>query len=309
MTGNEVLLTADCGLRTMSLEERLERGEVIHYPVCPFSLLEGDDRRFLLEQRLAGRAHKNISYDPQSGKVAGFQRQSSSQVLRLRDLLAAFSGIATAWLARTLPRYTRHWQLDRVSFRPEEEATRRLRQTARNDLLHVDAFPSRPTHGRRILRLFVNINPTDPRIWVTSDPFAKLFARYGKDAGLPSDCRLSIVDFRWWSGLLGFLRSKIKNQQSKMTTCSAYDAFMIRFHDYLKANDEFQERGPKRFWSFAPGAAWLAFTDTASHAVLRGRYALEHSYFVAPEDLALPDEAPAAILARACRKPVPGRAA
>ena len=39
-------------------------------------------------------------------------------------------------------------------------------------------------------------------------------------------------------------------------------------------------------------------TDTCSHAVLRGRFALEHSYFVAPQSLALPDESPAALLAR-----------
>ena len=56
-------------------------------------------------------------------------------------------------------------------------------------------------------------------------------------------------------------------------------------------------------------AAWLAFTDVCSHAVLRGRYALEHSYFVAPEALALPDESPPALLARACGMPVLGRAA
>ena len=84
---------------------------------------------------------------------------------------------------------------------------------------------------------------------------------------------------------------------------------MLRFHDYLKANDEFQERGPKRFWTFPPGACWLAMTDTASHAVLRGRYALEHSYFIAPEALALPEESPAALLARLCGTAVLGRAA
>ena len=43
------------------------------------------------------------------------------------------------------------------------------------------------THGggRRILRLFVNINPTDPRIWATSLTFAQVFGRYGRLVGLP----------------------------------------------------------------------------------------------------------------------------
>jgi hypothetical protein len=79
---------------------------------------------------------------------------------------------------------------------------------------------------------------------------------------------------------------------------------MLRFHDFLKANDDFQEHGPKRYWEFQPGSAWLVFTDTASHAVLRGRFALEHSYFVPPEALVLPDESPPALLARACGRPV-----
>ena len=50
--------------------------------------------------------------------------------------------------------YAATWKPDRGSYRPEEEATRRLRLTARNDLIHVDAFPNRPTQGYRILRVF-----------------------------------------------------------------------------------------------------------------------------------------------------------
>jgi hypothetical protein len=84
---------------------------------------------------------------------------------------------------------------------------------------------------------------------------------------------------------------------------------MLRFHDFLKAHDEFQEKGPKRFWTFVPGSAWLAMTDVTSHAALRGRFALEHSYFVAPESLALPEESPPALLERACGVPMLHRAA
>jgi 3-deoxy-D-manno-oct-2-ulosonic acid (Kdo) hydroxylase len=284
-----------------ALEERLERGEIIHYPVCPFPVAEGDDRQFLLQQRLGNKAHKNISYDPSTGKAGGFLRQSAEQAERLRLLLVHFADTATAWLARTLPRYAPAWQRDRVSFRPEEEATRRLRQKARNDLLHVDAFPSRPTQGRRILRLFVNINPTEPRIWVTSDPFAKLLERFGKEAGLPGT---------GGTGLAANLGAKLLGLfQPGRRRRTVYDTFMLRFHDFLKANEDFQERGPKRFWTFMPGCAWMVFTDTASHAALRGRFALEHSYFVAPESLALPQESPPALLQRACGRPVLDRAA
>jgi hypothetical protein len=271
-----------------SMEERLERGDVVYFPACPFPLPEGDDRRFLLEQQLGGRVHKNIGYDPRSGKASGFLRRDALQAERLRGMLADFSRTTTEWLAQTLPRYSRGWQLDRVSFRPEEEATRRLRLTARNDLLHVDAFPSRPTNGWRILRVFANVNLTEPRIWITSDPFPKLLERYGVEAGLPG--RTSAA---WGRRLLGIFRP---HRQPR----SDYDDFMLRFHNFLKASDEFQERCRKRFWKFPPGSAWMVITDTASHAALRGRFALEHSYFLAPETLALPGESPAALLAQAC---------
>jgi hypothetical protein len=293
-----------------SVAQRLERGEVIFYPSCPFRLPEGDDLRFLLAQRLGHRAHKNISYDPLSGKVNGYHKQAPDQVERLQNLLAAFSGIATAWVANTLPRYTEGWRLDRVSFRPEEEATRRLRLTARNDLLHVDAFPSRPTNGWRILRVFVNINPSEPRVWVTSLPFAQLLQRYGEKAGLPGSLPRDL-----WRTVCDRILKLVHPVRARR---SAYDEFMLRFHDFLKMSEGFQEKAPKRLWTFPPGSCWLAMTDTASHAVLRGRYALEHSYFVAPQALALPEESPAALLERACGTPVlhrarnasrPGRAA
>ena len=145
------------------------------------------------------------------------------------------------------------------------------------------------------------MNLTEPRIWVTSDPFSKLLERFGAAVGLPTPPSPS------WSRTLGQRLFRLFTPGRPQR--SVYDAFMLRFHDFLKANDEFQERGPKRFWSFPPGSTWLAFTDTASHAALRGRYALEHSYFIAPQTLALPHESPPALLERACGVPVLHRAA
>ena len=84
-----------------SIAERLERGDVIYYPKCPFSLPEGDDRSFLLEQRL-GRGHKNIHYNPHTGVAGGFDRRSPAQAARLRGLLLEFSATATQWLSGIL---------------------------------------------------------------------------------------------------------------------------------------------------------------------------------------------------------------
>jgi hypothetical protein len=281
-------------------EERLERGEVVYFPTCPFPVPAGDDLAFLLEQRLGSFQHKNVSYDPASGKAHGFVRVADAQAERLRHMLADFSWIVADWVTRALPRYRAGCRLDRVSFRPVEEATRKLRTTARNDLLHVDAFPNRPSQGDRILRVFVNINPSEPRVWVTSDPFARLLEKYGEAAGLPGRSPGWLE--RLVEGLCGLFRpSRLRR--------SPYDRFMLRFHDYLKRSEEFQERAPKRLWKFPPGCCWMAMTDTCSHSVLRGRFALEHSFFISPAVLALPDESPVALLARRSLPQQPRRAA
>jgi hypothetical protein len=272
------------------LDERLERGEVVSYPACPFPLPEADDRIFLFAQQ-QGHYHKNISFNPHSSRLSGHCHQSEQNTRRLLELLRTFGDQATQWLLGQLPRYGAALQRDRVSFRPEEEATRPLRLTARNDLLHVDAFPNRPSQGARILRLFVNIHTMDPRVWVTSDTFAQVFHRYGRAVGLPQGGRWNNLLRDGWRGLFDPRRPQR----------SDYDCFMLRLHNFLKSDEAFQERCRKRFWSFAPGTLWLAFTDGVTHAELRGRYALEHSYFVPRASLALPDLAPAAILERACQ--------
>lgn len=278
-----------------SLEERLERCEIVYFPRCPFPLPEGEDRKFLLDQQL-GTTSKNVSFDPQADRARGFQRRGAAEADRLRQVLAGFSRNATAWLARALPHYSRAWHLDRVSFRPVEEATRQLRPNARNDLLHIDAFPSRPTGGQRILRCFANINPSEPRVWITSDSFARLLDKYGSDVGLPGT---SLFGMGWRVQERVF--QVFHPGRSRRTV---YDAFMLRFHDFLKANEEFQEKCSKRCWAFPPGSAWLLFGDAVSHAELRGRFALEHSYFVPQQALLRPEESPAAILERACGMPV-----
>ncbi len=290
--------TAETGTR---LAERLERGEILTFVPCPFPLPAAADLAFLRTQRVRGSVHKDISYNPARDLATGFRYRSESQAQQLRAVLRHFADHATAWLAEQLPAYATSWQPDRVSFRPEEEAIRKLRLTARNDLLHFDAFPSRPTRGRRILRLFVNLNPTDPRVWVTSATFAQVFAHYGRAVGLPG----SAAD--GWARRLGHgLLSLFQPGAGERTP---YDSFMLRLHHFLKTCDAFQESSPRRLWHFPPASAWLMFTDAVTHAELRGQYALERSYFIAPEALALPDESPLAMLEKACGSPVLPRAA
>lgn len=286
-----------------TLEARLERGEVLFFPTCPFALPAVAEMAVLQDVQL-GRLAKNVSFDCSTGRVAGFQRKHETRPAQLRGIFAPFSQAVQQWVATTLPRYEGGCRPDQASFRPLEEATRCLRPKARNDLLHVDAFPSRPARDHRILRVFANVNPKEPRIWVTSEPFVKLLARYGEEAGLPGRHRAGLLEQLGQQLVCLFHSGK-----RRRTPC---DAFMLRFHDYLKANEEFQESARKKLWTFPPGSAWMAMTDACSHAVLRGRLALEHSFFVAPSVQVLPEESPAALVRQARRataRPVAARRA
>jgi hypothetical protein len=276
--------------------QRLERGEILYFPESPFPLPSGEESALLRDQVLVGGRHKNICYDPQARTLSGLRPGSMAQSPAVQSALADFAARASTWLASAFPGYADGWRPDRVSFRPVEEATRKLRLTARNDLLHIDAFPTRPTHGYRILRLFANLDTTSPRVWITSDTFAALLGRFAADIGLPTRrmVRRNQRTSSWLSVLPGaqVLFPKLRH--------GAYDRFMLRLHHFLKGNEEFQQRARRRFWKFAPGSAWLVMTDGVSYAELRGRYALEHSFFIAPQRLALPDESPAALLEQRC---------
>ncbi|MFO0964471.1 MAG: Kdo hydroxylase family protein [Gemmataceae bacterium] len=273
------------------LTQRLEAGEIVRFAGCPFALPDEATRHFLFEQRTSGE-DKYIRYLPDATRLVGAVRVSAAQEGRLVQALDQFSAAARSWLGEVLPDYARSWSAEQVTWRTEEEATRRLPTMSRSDLLHVDAFAVRPTHGARILRLFVNLHPNDPRVWATSDSFAEVLTQFGDQVGLPHGG--ATWTRRWGHTLLRLFRPAASAERND------YDAFMLRLHHCLKNNDDYQERAVRRLYSFQPGEAWLAFTDGICHAELRGRFALEHTFFVPPSVLALPDQSPLALLERAC---------
>src|SRR5689334_13497929 len=133
------------------LEQRLERGELISLPRPPFALPSGGELALLLQQQ-PRTPSRFIVHDPRTGELSGHHR-AAGQSARLGSILAAHSASVHAWLSAAFPRYAAGLEPDRVTFRPLEEATRFTRRNARKDLLHIDAFPSRPARGRRILRV------------------------------------------------------------------------------------------------------------------------------------------------------------
>ena len=144
--------------------------------------------------------------------------------------------------------------MDYASFRSIEERGRDLPLTKRNDLLHVDAFPTRPVFGDMILRCFTNVNPVQPREWLTADPFRTLAQEQAANAGLSTYANST------GSALERLRRGVARTLRSAgipVVDRSPYDAFMLHFHDWLKANREYQESCPKYRFDLPPGSTWL----------------------------------------------------
>ena len=273
---------------------RLEQGGIVYFPVSPFPVPADDQDLLLKTAQTSGSHHKNIAYRPAEDRVSNFD-SSAADPERLLAALRGFSQRTLAFLREVFPRYMENCRIDYASFRPQEEEGRDLPLNKRNDLLHVDAFPTRPTKGDMILRTFTNINPSKERVWIVSDPFRPLAERYAQQAGLARAAQGSLLATA--SGLLSSLGLPLKQR-------SAYDRFMLSFHDWLKANEDYQKNCPKYRFEFPPGSAWMVFTDVVPHAVLSGRYALEQTIMVRKENLLSTADAPIRILENLCGQPL-----
>jgi len=270
---------------------RLEEGNILFFEKTPFEL-PPDEVQFLLGQKQSAAGyHKNIAYRPLSDRLTGYARGRNSHKERLQAIMRHYSQTAVRFTPQLLPPYAGLLAADFTSFRPQQEAGRQIRLRARNDLPHVDSFPTRPSHGNRILRVFTNINPTEPRVWVTSETFESLVARYAGADGMPLPRGLAS-----WPGNL--LRRLARVAGLHSLARSPYDDWMLRFHHFLKANQEFQDMCPRTEWEFPPQSTWLVFTDMVSHAVLSGQFALEQTFIVSKLAMVSPEKAPFRVLER-----------
>jgi 3-deoxy-D-manno-oct-2-ulosonic acid (Kdo) hydroxylase len=268
----------------------LEEGNILLFRETPFALPPGD-REFLLRQRQTEAGyHKNIAYRPGGDRVTGVARQQAEDADQLKRVLRDYSKTVVDFAASVLSAYAGQWHLDYASFRPQEEASRKLSRHARNDLLHVDSFPTRPTRGDRIFRVFTNINPAAPRVWRTGETFPELAERFAIASGL-----LERATRRGpGRSVLSLLRSAGFPVQAR----PPYDEFMHRFHNFLKDNEGYQDSARAEVVSFPPGSTWMVFTDMVTHAVLSGQFALEQTFLIARQSLTHPEHAPVAVLER-----------
>ncbi|MGA2419503.1 MAG: Kdo hydroxylase family protein [Candidatus Acidiferrum sp.] len=274
----------------------LESANVLFFPRTPFEISAADREMLLGQKQTSAAFHKNVAYRPAENRVTGLDKSESAEGQRLAGILKNYSENAAKFLAELLPPYAGKWRLDFASYRPIEERGRPARLHARNDLPHVDAFPTRPTNGDRILRLFTNINPTQNRVWITAPPFAAIAPYFAKSVGLPA--RRSDDAFS------AMLRRMARAANLPSARRSPYDHFMHECHNAMKEDTAFQKSAAMQRWEFPPNSTWVVLTDCVSHAVLEGQYALEQTFIISRKAMVRPEISPIAILERLAGYPL-----
>jgi hypothetical protein len=282
-------------LGATDLSDELEHYRVVGFPESPLPLPPQDDLRFLRETLPPLLSRKNPSYHHESGRLSGIRaprdiRERTSRILR------AHSANVRAFLERVLPTLVPGWRVGTTSFRPMQERGREIDAHKSSERLHVDARAYGATHGDRILRFFVNANPSEERVWISRGPFPDVHARYAAEAGIdgPHDLRSGLLN-RLFSGAvagLGRLWPTIR-----LADTSPYDRLMGRFHNFMKDSQAFQESPDGRVTvRFKPYSAWMVFTDSLSHACVSGQHAFIDTFIIPLRNCRFPELTPYHIL-------------
>jgi hypothetical protein len=214
--------------------------------------------------------------------VRGAARQSG-QAQALQHMLEHYAAQSSALVRALLPHYAPVLQTARTSFRPFEASDRVSSWRKDDRRLHVDAFPSSPSQGRRLVRVFSNVNAEGrDRVWNVGEPFEAVARRF-----LPSIPRS-------WPGSARLLRALRITRSLR----SEYDRIMLRIHDRMKADDPYQASAVSGQLTFPPGSTWIVQTDVVSHAALSGQFMLEQTFLLPVAGMLDPDRSPLRILER-----------
>ncbi len=259
--------------------ESLESGKLLHAPGLPFELSVGE-RRFLSPDCLDGKS-KNVSFRPDSGVMKGTRCQGSERDALL-GMLRRYYTQASDLLRALCPAYGNDLRPGFTSFRPAEIAGRTASWRQDDTRLHVDAFPSRPMQGLRILRVFTNVNPQAPRIWRVGENFEQVVAEF-----LPGIKALRLGE----ASLLYWLRIT-KGRRTE------YDHYMLGIHDRMKADESYQTRVAQTELAIAPGSTWACYTDSVSHAAMSGQFAFEQTFYLPVSTMKHPERSPLRVLER-----------
>ena len=231
---------------------------------------------------------KNVSLDPRTGRLSGAVLEGEARE-GLRAATARYAAFADALIGRLLPGYAPALERRRTSFRPGAVDERALSPRKDDKRLHLDAFPSSPVGGRRILRVFSNVDPLGrPRLW-----------RLG-DETLESHARARLRRYPHL-GVQARAMEALRITRGRRTD---YDEAMLALHDGAKLDDAWQAHAPCTDVELPAGSTWIVYTDGVLHAAMRGQHAFEQTYLMPVEAMARPERSPLRTLERLAGRPL-----
>jgi hypothetical protein len=260
--------------------EVLEAGGLILLPGLAFQV--SDSERACLAPACVHPKSKHVSFDPRTGAMRGATIQTA-QANSQRTLLERYAEQSSLLVRSLFTWYLPSLEVARTSFRPFETSDRVSSWRKDDRRLHVDAFASSPNQGRRLLRVFSNVNPQGrERVWNIGEPFEAVARRF-----LPSIPRL-------WPGQAQLLHA-LRITRSLRTE---YDHIMLHIHDAMKADDRYQASVASIQLKFPAGSTWIVQTDAVSHATLAGQFMFEQTFLLAIDGMRHPSRSPLRILER-----------
>ncbi len=265
----------------------LENGNVLYFPNLSFEFSAAEQA--LLRPEVLSAGFKNISFNPKNGKIKGAVESEAESLSSLAMLLMIrFFNHSRFLLNNIIPHYQGVLQIGRTSYRPIEVEGRKTSLLKDDTRLHVDAFPATPNQGKRILRVFSNVNPENkPRLWHLGEPFEQVVQQF-----LPK-LKNPVFGYRKLLSLLKITKSYR----------SLYDHMMLRLHDEMKKSDAYQNTVQKTKMPFPAGSTWVVMTDCVSHAALSGQFLLEQTFYLEPSKMKNPEKSPLRVLEKIlCRK-------
>lgn len=258
----------------------VETGNVLFFPKLSFVL--STEEHELLNPDLTDPKQKNISLDPNTQKLHGLKATPIQKACAYK-LINRYQQQVQTLITNLFPHYREKLHTAPTSLRLHRVETRSTSWRKDDTRLHIDAFPSRPNHGERILRIFSNISPTqEPRVWRIGAHFEKIAQQF-----LPRTKQLP-PGAAWLMYRLGITKRRR----------SEYDQLMLQLHDAMKYDMQYQMQGLQATVPFPAGSVWICYSDQVPHAVMSGQFMLEQTYFLAPEHMRYPEHAPLSVLSR-----------
>ena len=238
--------------------DALESGQVLFFPQLPFQLTAAEQG--LLTPAVRDPKARNISLEVDA-QLKGAQGDAATMAA-LTGMVSRFRAQAQSLVHGLFPHYVPKLRLAPTSYRPMAVETRAQSWRADDKRLHVDAFPSRPTYGERILRVFTNVNPNgEPRVWRVGESFDEVL-----DTFLPK-----AKPYAPWQAEALKLLHVTKSYRSE------FDHIMLQLHDGMKGDLAYQKTCRQETVPFPPGSSWVCFSDQATHAVMAGQFMLEQT--------------------------------